>query len=94
AAEMSVYFQEELFKLRDIEAVTDIRGYGMMGGIDVKPDGAPGVRGTALQKQLFHHGLHVKFTGDAGIVAPAFIAERHHIDEMMDKLKGVLSEVP
>ena len=32
----------------------------------------------------------IKFTGDAGIVAPALIAEEKHIDEMLQRIKEVL----
>jgi beta-alanine--pyruvate transaminase len=43
-----------------------------------------------MQKKLFWDGLHVKFTGDAGILAPALVAERSHVDELVDKLgKGL-----
>lgn len=92
-ADMSAYFLDRIFELSDIAAITDIRGYGMMAGIDVKPDGAPGVRGMELQKRLFHEGLHIKFTGDAGIVAPPLVAEKAHIDELCEKLRKTLSTI-
>ena len=41
--------------------------------------------------KLFHAGLHVKFTGDAGILAPAFVSEKSHIDQMCTTLREVLS---
>lgn len=91
AAELSGYFQESMFALQDIPAVTDIRGYGMMGGVDVRPGDRPGQRGHEVQKALFHAGLHIKFTGDTGIIAPPFIAEKQHIDELCGKLREVLS---
>lgn len=92
AAELSPYFLDGLFSLSDIPAVTDIRGYGLMGGVDIAPDSAPGRRGGEVQTKLFHAGLHVKFTGDSGIIAPQFIMEKHHIDEIMEKLRTVLSQ--
>ena len=92
AAEMSPYFLESVFALSDLPIVTDIRGYGLIAGIDVAPDGAPGVRGPAIQKQLFESGMHIKFTGDAGIIAPAFVAEKSDIDEMCRILREVLGK--
>jgi beta-alanine--pyruvate transaminase len=92
AAEMSDYFLDAIFALQDIDIVTDIRGYGMLTGIDVAPGAVPGLRGTQIQKQLFHNGMHVKFTGDAGIVAPPFITERGEIDEMCTILRKTLEE--
>ena len=40
--ELSPYFLDALFSLKDIPVVADIRGYGMMAAIDVHADGAPG----------------------------------------------------
>ena len=42
---MSPYFLDGLFTLKDIDGVTDIRGYGMMGGIDLRMDERPGKAG-------------------------------------------------
>ena len=39
AKELAPYFQKGLFSLKDIDVVDNIRGYGMMGGIDIKTDG-------------------------------------------------------
>ena len=92
ADEMSEYFLDAMWTLKDLDIVTDIRGMGMLVGVDVAPDGAPGARGTRIQKRLFWNGMHVKFTGDCGIVAPQFIAEKSHIDEMVEKLAKTLKE--
>jgi beta-alanine--pyruvate transaminase len=92
AAEMSPYFAEAMMSLRDHPLVKDIRTIGMMSGVEVHHDGVPGRRGQAMQKALFWNGCHVKFTGDAAIVAPAFIAERAHVDEIVEKLRKTLDE--
>jgi beta-alanine--pyruvate transaminase len=90
AAELAPYFLDSVFALSDLPLITDIRGYGLLAGIDIEPDGAPGVRGGEVQKRLFEAGLHVKMTGDAGVIAPPFIAEKAHIDELCGKLRDVL----
>ena len=36
AKKLAPYFQKGLFSLQDLESVENIRGYGMMGGIDMK----------------------------------------------------------
>ncbi len=92
SAELSDYFLDAIFALRDIDIVTDIRGYGMIAGFDVAPGAKPGTRGPEIQKHLFWSGLHVKFTGDAAIVAPPLVAERTHIDELAAKLRATLEE--
>jgi beta-alanine--pyruvate transaminase len=81
-----------MFGLQDLPVVADVRGYGLLAGIEVKPGGAPGVRGAELQAKLFDRGLHVKTTGDAAIMAPAFIASRAEIDQMTAMLRDALSE--
>ena len=80
-----------MFSLADMPVVTDIRGFGMLAGFDLAPASAPGARGFDFQRQLFQSGLHIKMTGDAGIVAPPLVSERKHIDELIGKLRDVLS---
>ena len=88
---MSPYFLDACFDaFSGIPAVTDIRGDGMMVGIDLAVDKKPGVRGYDAQKKTFANGVHIKFTGDCGIIAPALIAEEKEIDEMIDKIKEVV----
>jgi beta-alanine--pyruvate transaminase len=91
AAQMSPYFLDMLFSLKDIPLVTDVRGYGMLGGVDVaaSADG-PGKRGYQVMKDLFAAGMLIKATGDAILVAPPLVAEKKHIDEMGEILGKVL----
>ncbi len=90
---MSSYFLDAVFDaFSNIPAVTDIRGDGLMAAIDLAVDKTPGVRGYDAQKKTFANGVHIKFTGDCGIIAPALIAEESHIDEMLSKIKEVVSK--
>lgn len=84
ANQMSAYFLEGMFSLKDIPIVADIRGYGMASGIDVAPTQTPGERGHTLQKKLYDNGLHIKTTGDTGIMAPPFVMTTDHIDQLVD----------
>jgi beta-alanine--pyruvate transaminase len=89
-AELSPYFLDGIWSLKDLPVVADLRGYGMFAAIDVHPAGAPGARGHVLQKKLFDNGLHLKTTGDSAIVAPPLIAEKSHIDAIVDCLRKTL----
>ncbi|HVJ75361.1 MAG TPA: aspartate aminotransferase family protein [Casimicrobiaceae bacterium] len=89
--ELAPYFLDALFSLKDLPVVTDIRGYGMLGAIDVAVDAVPGRRGHLFQKKLFDNGLHLKTTGDAAIVAPPLVAEKSHIDMIVDILRRTLA---
>ncbi len=93
AQQLAPHFQERLFSLRDLPVVADVRGYGMLGGVDLAPTpGQPGLAGHETQKRLFDAGLHVKATGDALLFAPAFVAEREQIDAMLAITRDVLAE--
>ena len=92
AADMSAYFIDAVWSLKGHPLVADLRAYGMMAGVELHHDGVPGRRGTQMQKDMFWNGLHVKFTGDNGILAPAFVAERSHIDEIIDKFLKTLDQ--
>ena len=85
--EMSPYFQKGLMSLKDIDVIDNIRGYGMMGGIDMKLDKKPGAAGFTTFKHCYEAGVNFKATGDCLIIAPMFISEKKHIDEIIEKLR-------
>ena len=89
--ELSPYFQDAMFALQDLGAVADVRGYGMLAGVEIKPGKAPGVRGAELQAKLFARGLHVKTTGDVAIIAPALISGRAEVDLIAAMLRDALA---
>jgi beta-alanine--pyruvate transaminase len=93
AAGLVDHFQKALYSLEGLDCLADIRGYGMIGAIELKPKGNPGALGTQFQKDLFWRGLHVKFTGDCGVVAPAFVATEGDIDAMIGLLREALEEL-
>ncbi len=84
---LAPYFQKGLFSLQDLESVDNIRGYGMMGGIDMKLNTKPGKAGFECFKACYEAGVNFKATGDCLIIAPQFICEEKHIDEIIDKLR-------
>jgi beta-alanine--pyruvate transaminase len=90
AAEMSDGFLDRIFSLADIPIVTDIRGYGMLAGLDLAPAEAPGARGLDALKRLYDAGLLIKLTADTIILAPPLIASATDLDQMADILRRVL----
>ena len=87
AKEMSPYFQDGLHSLKDLKEVVSIRGYGMMGGIEMKMKEKPGKAGFQTFKHCYDAGVNFKNTGDTLIIAPQFICEKKHIDEIINKLR-------
>ena len=59
----------------------------MMGGVDLKPADKPGKAGFACFKKCYEAGVNFKATGDCLILAPAFVCEKKHIDEIFEKLR-------
>ncbi len=90
AGKMSPMFLDAMFSLQDLPVVTDIRGYGLLGGIDLAPMKAPGQRGSQVLQELYAAGLMTKLTGDCVLLSPPLIIEEKHIDELFTKLRGVL----
>ena len=88
---MSPYFQDALHSLKDLDCIESIRGYGMMGGIDIRSEEKPGKAGFNIYKIGYTNGVNFKATADALVIAPPFVCEKKHIDEIFDKLrKGII----
>ena len=85
------YFLKSLFSLKDLEGVENIRGYGLLGAIDLKNKGHVAGAGFECFKICYENGINLKSTGDTLILAPPFICEKEHVDEIMDKLKKAIS---
>ena len=88
---MSPYLQDGLQSLKDLKEIVSIRGYGMMGGIEIKMKDKPGKAGYQVFKHCYDAGVNFKNTGDNLIIAPQFICEKTHIDEIIDKLRTGIS---
>lgn len=92
AAAMAPKFLDAVFSLQDIPAVQNIRGYGMLAGIDMAPlNNMPGARGGKMNQELFDAGVMVKMTGDCALVSPPLVSDESHFDEMTEKLRKVFS---
>jgi len=89
--EMSPYFLDGIFSLKDLSGIDNIRGYGMLAGIDMKLKEKPGRAGFECFKACYDSGVNFKATGDCLIIAPQFICEKKHIDEIIEKLRTGIS---
>jgi beta-alanine--pyruvate transaminase len=93
ARDLAPRFLDAVFSLRDLAVVTDIRGFGLLAGIDLVPDGTPGQRGTAVLKALYEAGVVVRVTGDTVILAPPFVALPEHVETLITTLRRVLTRL-
>ena len=85
-------FLERVFSLKDISAVKDIRGYGMLAAIDIAPNGAAGGRGFELMRRCYENGMVLRVGADTAVLAPALIANDDHLDEIVGHLRAALKQ--
>ena len=91
AKELSLNLKQEISHIKDLKEIVSIRGYGMMGGIEMRMKEKPGKSGFQTFKHCYDAGVNFKNTGDSLIIAPQFICEKKHIDEIIEKLRTGIS---
>jgi beta-alanine--pyruvate transaminase len=91
AAEMAGYFAQGVHSLKGEPNVIDIRNIGLVGGIELAPiEGAPTKRAFGVFLDCWQQGLMVRSTGDILALSPPLIAQRSHIDQMVETLRGAI----
>lgn len=91
ASDLSGYFLDKLFALRGTPGITDIRGYGMLAGVDIDPV-VVGGDGYKVQQRLYDRGLHLKNTGSTVIIAPPFVMTKDEIDQVVEIIRNVCTQ--
>jgi beta-alanine--pyruvate transaminase len=87
---LSVGFMARLADLARFPVVTGLRGFGMLGAIDLAVGDASGARGFAALQTLYANGAVVRATMDTIILAPPFVMTEDQMDELFDKLATTL----
>ena len=92
ANERSSYWENALHSLKGTDPIIDIRNLGLVAGIEMEPsDGKPGARGYDVFTDAFHnHDLLLRITGDTIALSPPLIAEKEHIDQIVDILRKII----
>jgi beta-alanine--pyruvate transaminase len=93
AAQLAPRFMERVFDLRDIPVIRDLRGLGLLAGIELEPAEAFGRRGEAALRGLYAAGLVARISGDTVILAPALVAEPEQIDRVAEIVREVLGSL-
>ena len=95
AAQMAPYIEEGIHSLKGAPNVISIRNIGMIGCVEVAPrPGGPGKRGYEIFLDCFwNQNVLVRPAGDTVVIAPPFIAEKKHVDQMIDALGKALRTV-
>jgi adenosylmethionine-8-amino-7-oxononanoate aminotransferase len=99
ARRLGDYLAARLEKLREYGVIREVRGRGVLRGVELVEDEGtnrafPPDRklGTALKKTALRNGLILRIDPDWFAVAPALIAEERDIDEMCDLIEKSLRE--
>ena len=92
ANERSSYWENALHSLKGTDPIIDIRNLGLVAGIEMEAkEGKPGTRGYDVFTNAFHnHDLLLRITGDTIALSPPLIAEKEHIDQIVDILRKII----
>ena len=87
-------FADKLHTLREFDIVKDIRNIGLVGAIELETFEKIGQRGYEVFTHCFNKGnTLVRVTGDTIAMSPPLIVEPHHIDQLIEALKGALQAI-
>ena len=92
AKDLSSYWEDALHSLKDLDSIIDVRNLGLVAGVEMETrDGKPGARGYDVFTDGFHnHNILLRFTGDTLALSPPLIAEKQHIDQIVDILRKII----
>jgi beta-alanine--pyruvate transaminase len=91
SAAMEPYFQETVHALRGLPNVIDIRGIGLVAGVELQPrDGKPADRAVRVFHRCFDAGVLVRTTGDIVALSPPLVVERTHVDRIVETLADAI----
>jgi len=88
--ELAPAFLEQIGAFKDLPYVTDTRGHGLLGAVDLAPEGAPGARGFKILCKAFEAGLVLRAAGDSIVLAPPFAATGDEISQMVEIMRKVI----
>jgi beta-alanine--pyruvate transaminase len=74
-------------QLKGLPHVVGIRTLGLAGAVELAPAAAgPGKRAYDIMLDCFHHGVWTRAAGDNLVLCPPYIAEKFHIEQMVQTL--------
>jgi beta-alanine--pyruvate transaminase len=93
-AEMAPYWEDALHSLKGEPFVIDVRNLGLVGAVELEPiPGKPTKRVFDAFLRCYEKGVIIRTTGDIIALTPPLIAEKQHIDELVDTIRETLREM-
>ncbi len=100
AAEMGNRLHEGLHTLDDMEHVGNVRGLGLMAGVELvqdkatkQPFAAADKVGPRLGKELFQRGLYTRMRGETICLAPPLMTTAEQIDQIVEIVRDAIQAV-
>ena len=95
ARSLEGHFEDALHSLADHPLVTDVRNFGLMGGVDLASlPGSIGTRGLTVHKRLFwEENVVVRHSADLLQFAPFLNSRPEDISMTIDKVRKVLDSI-
>jgi beta-alanine--pyruvate transaminase len=90
--ELAPDFLAQIGAFKDLPGVTDTRGFGLLGAVELAPEGGVGQRGFKILCKAFEAGLVLRNAGDTIVLAPPFASTADHITQMVDTMRKVIVE--
>jgi beta-alanine--pyruvate transaminase len=85
------YFESLLHGLRNCPHVTDVRNFGLAGGVTLESyPGEPAKRPYEIAMKMWQRGFYVRYGGDTIQIAPPFTVTKNEIDNMINALSDCL----
>ncbi|WP_066959374.1 aspartate aminotransferase family protein [Microbulbifer sp. Q7] len=94
AGDIGKHWEAALHSLSDLDNVIDVRNYGLVGAIELRaPEGLKGKFGAKASALAWEAGVMARGIGDALCMSPPLIIEAHEIDDIVGKLREVISSL-
>lgn len=94
AKDMSSVFENALHSLKGTRYITDIRNYGLAGGLQIESySGEPARRPHEIAMKCWEKGFYVRYGGDTIQLGLPFIVEPEEIDRVISAVGDAISEL-
>jgi len=92
--EISPSFENHLHSLKGTQYITDIRNYGLAGGLTIEhAPGEPMLRPYLIAMKMWQKGFYVRYGGDTIQLGLPFTVELEEIDRLISALGETISEL-
>ena len=92
--EMSPVFEQALHSLKGTKYISDIRNYGLAGGLQIEAyPGEPARRPYEIAMKCWEKGFYVRYGGDTIQLGLPFIVEREEIDNVINAIGESINEL-